>query len=247
MNYHRENAKFYTVKSGETLIMIANLFGIEVGDLRAANPHLNEYNLSPGELIIIPERKMDLIPGSLPVNREILELNNAFRMLWEQHIVWTRIVISDIVFENPELDFAIARLLQNPEDFGAQLAKFYGAAFGREFASLMRDHLTIAAELVQAALSGDNQKFAELNRSWFQNADAMSRALASVNPYWGYKRWREMFGEHLNLVLEEATLFIENRLEENVRLFDKMERQALMMADFMTRGIVSQFFCNFCA
>lgn len=57
MNYHRENAKFYTVKSGETLIMIANLFGIEVGDLRAANPHLNEYNLSPGELIIIPEEK----------------------------------------------------------------------------------------------------------------------------------------------------------------------------------------------
>lgn len=246
MNCHCQNGNYYTVKGGETLLMIANRFGVDIGALRAANPNLNEYNLVPGQIIIIPARVKELVPGPLPVNREILELNNAFRMLWEEHITWTRIVISDIVFENPELDFAVARLLRNPEDFGELLARFYGSAFGHEFSALMKDHLTIAAELVKTAIAGDDARFNELNRAWFKNDDDMAQALSSVNPYWSFKRWQEMFYEHLHLVMEEATLFIENRFAEVVRLFDEMERQALMMADFMTQGVVSQFMRHDC-
>ncbi|MCK9537176.1 MAG: LysM peptidoglycan-binding domain-containing protein [Bacilli bacterium] len=236
----------YTVKSGETLFMIANRFGVDIEQLRTVNPHINEYNIIAGQLIGIPSKQETLSLKPIPVNLIILDLNNTFRMLWEQHIVWTRIVISDITSDMAELNFAVARLLRNPGDFGEQMAKYYGYDFGRKFAALMHDHLSIAAELVQTAKRGDNQKFDELNRQWFKNADDMARVLASVNPYWDFKAWQKMFYEHLNLVLKEATQFLNNQLEANVLLFDQMERQALEMADTMTKGIINQFPYQFC-
>ena len=232
----------YDVKSGETLFMIANRFGVDLEQIRSVNPHVSEYNIVSGQTIWIPRKCEKPKPKPIPVNRNILRLNNAFRKLWEQHILWTRIVISDIVFEIPERDFAITRLLRNPDDFGKQLSQFYGSSFGRDFGALMYDHLTIAAELVHAVKSGNEERFEELNRKWFKNADDMARALTSVNPYWDFETWQKMLYEHLDLVLKEATLFINCQLEENVLLFDKMEQQALEMADMMTKGIINQFF-----
>ena len=41
------------------------------------------------------------------------------RLLWEQHVYWTRMLISGIVFGSPDVEQTKARLLRNPADFAA--------------------------------------------------------------------------------------------------------------------------------
>jgi len=46
----------YQVEKGETLFSLASRFGVEVGDLKKANPSLLSRSLETGEIILIPKR-----------------------------------------------------------------------------------------------------------------------------------------------------------------------------------------------
>jgi hypothetical protein len=50
-----------------------------------------------------------------------------------------------------------------------------------------------------------------------------------------------MFYEHLNLVKSEAVALLSNKYEDSISIFDKIEDQALKMADIFTEGILRQF------
>ena len=78
-------------------------------------------------------------------------------MLWEQHVVWTRLTIISIVFSLPDVDLLTNRLLRNPKDFEALLRPLYGDRVASWFADLFTSHLVIAAELVNAAKAGDTR------------------------------------------------------------------------------------------
>ena len=85
-----------------------------------------------------------------PYNNDIIsiaqaDLNNYLRLLWEQHIVWTRLTILSIVFDLPDLDLVTNRLLRNPKDFEALLMPLYGDSAASRFEELLTSHLTIAA------------------------------------------------------------------------------------------------------
>lgn len=233
----------YTIKAGDNLYLLANRFNTTVRDILIYNPGLDPQRLRIGQIIYIPRN----INSSRPirVNSAYLQLSNQFRMLWEQHIAWTRIVIMDIIYDLPETPFATARLLRNPQDFGNAFRTFYGNDVALRISTLFTEHLTLAAEVVKAAKANNTEKVQELNVKWFRNADDIARFLASINPYWSFDEWQNMLYEHLNLVTDEALNFLNQQFEVNVALFDDMERQALEMADTMTNGIVRQFPQNF--
>ncbi|HHU55568.1 MAG TPA: LysM peptidoglycan-binding domain-containing protein [Acholeplasmataceae bacterium] len=229
----------YTIKSGDNLYIIASRYNTTVKDILAHNVGLNPQSIKVGQVIFVPKN----INYSRPIriNRSVLGLNNLMRMLWEQHITWTRIVIMDIVYDLPETPFAINRLLRNPQDFGNAFRRFYGDVVAQRITVLFTEHLTLAADIVVAAKENNQARVEELNSQWFRNADDIAKLLASINPFWSFVEWQKMLYEHLELVTNEALNFINNRLEANVALYDEMERQALGMADTMTEGIVRQF------
>lgn len=170
-----------------------------------------------------------------------IRLSNQMRLLWEQHVSWTRMTITSIVFDLPDVEVVTARLLKNPPDFGKIFRYYYGNQIALKFEELFTDHLIIAAELVKAAKAGDNEKVEDANRRWYQNANEIAAFLASINPYWSEREWRRMLHEHLRLTANEAITMIEGDYIADIELYDEIELQALMMADEMTRGIIRQF------
>lgn len=175
------------------------------------------------------------------ISRKEQMLGNQMRLLWEQHVYWTRLVISGIVFNSPDLGVSKTRLLRNPGDFATALSPFYGRVTAERFAELLTEHLTIAAELVTAASEGRSKEATDAEKRWYDNADRIASFLSSINPHWTIQEWREMLYSHLDMTKQEAGDFITGNYAASVTVFDQIENEALEMADRMTEGIVQQF------
>jgi hypothetical protein len=171
----------------------------------------------------------------------MMDLISEFRLLWTEHTAWTAFTILSLVQNLPEAEVYTQRLLRNPTDFAAALEPFYGEDAAKEFDQLLSEHLTIAAEIVKAALAGDNNAMTDADRRWHENANEIANLLASLNPYWNEEDWMAMMNEHLGNVSAFADTLMSEDYAANVRAFDQMLAQVLEMGDMMAEGIAMQF------
>ncbi len=171
----------------------------------------------------------------------MMDLINQFRQLWVEHAAWTAFTIYSMVQSLPEAEVYTQRLLRNPTDFAAAMEPFYGVEAAQELGQLLSEHLTIAAELVKAAMAGDNNAMTDADRRWHENADKIAGLLASLNPYWNEEEWMVMMSEHLDNVSNYADTLMSKDYAANVRAFDQMLDQVLEMGDMMAEGISMQF------
>lgn len=235
----------YAIRPGDSLWLIAQHFNTTLHAIMSANPTLDAGNLQVGRIVYIPQKSKCQTTATQPLSEEISKeqqiVSNHMRLLWEQHIYWTRLAILSVVYDLPDLKFVDARLLRNPKDFEEALRPFYGEDIAAEFAELLTDHLIIAGELVHAAKVGDSAKVTDIERRWYENADQIAAFLGEINPYWSAQEWREMLYDHIAMTKDEAVAIISQDYEESINIFEKIEQQALMMADIMTQGLVQQF------
>ncbi|NLL66298.1 MAG: LysM peptidoglycan-binding domain-containing protein [Clostridiaceae bacterium] len=233
----------HTVQPNDSLFWIAQRYNTTVEAIISANPGVDLSTIYIGQVINIwPGYKTpDKNRPANCITQAQLNLSNHLRLLWEQHITWTRLTIISMVFNLPDVDLVTQRLLRNPKDFEAALAPLYGEQAASRFSELLRNHLIIAADLVNAAKAGDNNAVAQTERIWYDNARNIAAFLASINPYWSRQEWENMLFKHLALVKDEAVFMLTNEFQKGIDLYDEMERQAMMMADVMTSGILKQF------
>lgn len=254
----------YIIQQGDTLYKIANQYGISIQDVINANPGVDPYNLHVGQIIRVPtaattnqqyiypgQQTTQQVPQQAPqlspqeISKAEQTLSNLMRLLWEQHVYWTRLFLVSTTFGLPDVEFVTTRLLRNPKDFEAALKPFYGDKSAAKFAELFTNHLTIAAELVNAAKAGDNTAAAAAEKRWYANADEIAAFLENINPYWTAQGWRKMLYDHLAMTKTEAVDLLTQKYEDSIRIFEMIEQEALAMADLMTQGLIRQFPQNF--
>ena len=169
-------------------------------------------------------------------------LRSNMRVLWEDHITWTRLAIISLTTGSPDTEATVARLLKNQTDIGNAVKPFYGRAAGNELTKQLRLHILIAADLVAAAKAGDQVKLADAQARWKSNASDIAAVLNSVNPrYWKVAPLEAMLGVHLTLTTQEAVARLEGNWAADVAAYDKIHRHALMMSDALSSGIIKQF------
>ena len=169
------------------------------------------------------------------------QLRMAMHKLWEDHIVWTRNVILNIMDDLPGTEQAVNRLLSNQDDIGNAVKPFYGEAGGKELTRLLREHITTAADLLKAAKAGNNTAFDAANKKWIANADEISDFLSKANPNWKLADMKKMMHDHLTLTTDEAVARLKKDYAADVKAYDKVHDEILMMADMLTDGIIKQF------
>ena len=168
--------------------------------------------------------------------------HDAMRGLWEDHIVWTRMAIVGIVDDRPDASFAVERLLRNQDDIGDAVKPFYGEAAGEALSTLLREHITGAADLLVAAKSGDAAAIEAARAAWYANADEIGAFLADANPRnWDRAEMQDMMRDHLDLTFAEALARLQGDFEADVAAYDRIHGQILHMADMLSDGIVAQF------
>src|SRR3954447_5418642 len=169
-------------------------------------------------------------------------LHDGMRKLWEDHITWTRLAIVSFAAGSPDLQATETRLLRNQTDIGNAIKPYYGAKAGNQLTALLKEHITGAVALLQAAKSGDADAVAKAKAAWYANANQIADFLAKANPRsWPRSAMRSMMKTHLDQTLKEAVDQLNGRYHASVRDYDSVHRHILEMADGLSDGIVRQF------
>lgn len=156
--------------------------------------------------------------------------------------MWTRSFLISTLNQLEDQDAITNRLLRNPRDFGDTLSRYYEKEIIDEFVQLFTEHLTIASEYLNAIIDNDSSSIQSYRDEWFANADQLSAFFTKINLEWDENTWKQFFYNHLNMIEFMITHQLKQEYEESVQLYDMFEEEALIMADYMIKGIINEFY-----
>ena len=229
----------YKIQPGDSLWHIAQRFSTTVAAIFAVNPGVDINRIFVGQTVLIPQSSR--VKPKHCISKAELNLRSKMRLLWEQHVAWTRMTIISLAFNLPNADFVTSRLLRNATDNGNSLRPYYGDVAANTYSDLIKQHLILAADLVKAAVAGNEKVAADTEKKWYANADEIAVFLHSINPFLSEEVVRKMFYEHLALTKLEAIRMIAKDYKADIEVFDQIEAQALEMADAISGAIIKQF------
>ncbi len=179
-------------------------------------------------------------------NAKQASFHDDMRKLWEDHVTWTRLAIVTFSDGSPGVDATAARLMRNQEDIGEAIKPFYGTAAGDQLTALLKDHIGIAVQLLQAAKAGDQSGFDTANAAWYANSDEIADFLAGANPkYWPRATMRASMRMHLDQTLAEAGHELGGEYAASVADYEEIHHHILEMADLLSAGIIRAFPSSF--
>lgn len=152
------------------------------------------------------------------------DLRLAVRKLWEDHITYTRNYIISAVADLPDADSVAKRLLQNQE---------------------LKDHITIATEVVKAAKAGNTTALDAAQKKWTGNGQEIAAFLSGANPNWPKATLETMLQKHLDLTSGEVVARLKKDWAADIEAYDDGHAHMLMFADALTDGIAKQFPAKF--
>jgi len=177
-----------------------------------------------------------------PRNAAQSAFHDQMRKLWEDHVTWTRLAIVTFADGSPGFDATAARLLQNQTDIGNAIKPYYGDAAGNRLTALLRDHISIAVEILTAARDGNTSAFDAASARWYANANDIADFLSAANPKsWPDSVLRADMKAHLDQTLAEAAHELHGEYAAGVSDYEAIHHHILMMADTLSAGIIAQF------
>lgn len=169
------------------------------------------------------------------------KLDQDMRKLWSEHVIWTRDYIIAALGDHSDLQAATNRLMRNQEDIGNAVGAYYGKPAGDQLTKLLKEHISISADLVKAAKAGNQAAKQSEDKKWHQNAQDIAEFLSKANPNWPKATLVEMMNTHLATTTDELTARLDKKWDDDTKAFDAVYNHILGMADALSEGIVKQF------
>ena len=132
-------------------------------------------------------------------------------------------------------------MLKNQDDIGDAIKPYYGSDAGKQLTKLLRDHITIATEVVTAAKGGNKDQLDQAQKKWSANGKDIAAFLSGANPNWHKGELEEMLQKHLDLTSGEVVGRLKKDWAADIKSYDKVHAHMLMFADMLTEGIAKQF------
>ena len=129
--------------------------------------------------------------------------------------------------------------------FSRQCNPAQAESAGQKLTVLLKEHISIAVEVINAAKSGDKTALQEADSRWQKNGVEIADFLSSANPYWSKAMLAEMMKMHLSTTTEEVVARLNKNWDEDIRAFEKVYDHILKMSDALSEGIVKQFPAKF--
>jgi hypothetical protein len=184
-------------------------------------------------------------PGASAPSEAAWILKQDMRKLWTDHVAWTRNYVIAAVAGAPDAAEAAKRLMNNQEAIGKAVAKYYGDPAGDQLTALLKEHISIAVDVVKAAKLKDKAAFKRADEKWHANADRIADFLSAANPHWPKATLTSLMKEHLSTTTDEVSARIKKDWSADVKAYDSIYEHILKLSDALADGIVKQFPAKF--
>ncbi len=175
------------------------------------------------------------------LNESVIKLKYDMQKAWIEHAWWTRsFIVSNLAGLEDQKD-VLDRLMQNQVDIGNLIKPYYGEEAGTKLTNLLREHIAIAGQLIDAVKTKNQVNTEKYNKEWVRNADEIVAFLTKANPNWSKKILTDMFYTHLKLTTEEVQSRLNRNWKGDIKVADINEQHLIKMGDLLTDGIVKQF------
>ncbi len=131
--------------------------------------------------------------------------------------------------------------MRDQEDIGEAAANYYGKAAGDKLTSLLKEHISIAVDLIKAAKAGDKAVQQQADSRWQKNAVDIADFLSKANPNWPKATLVDLMKTHLSTTTNEVVARLNKNWDEDVKAWDAVYNHILMMSDALSDGIIKQF------
>jgi uncharacterized protein YejL (UPF0352 family) len=169
------------------------------------------------------------------------QLRLEMRRLWEDNVIWTRVVIIDASAQLGDLQVAVQRLLRNLTEIGNLLRPFAGNLVSDQLIAALRDSQSIAMEMFNAARANDTAKLTDAKNRWLASVDAVLVVLGQMNPGLANTELRNLIRSNLDKTFSEAVSYFGGNYNQSIADYDAVILGVLRMADILSQGIVTQF------
>lgn len=168
-------------------------------------------------------------------------LHEAERRLWMDHVSWTRNYIVSAIASQKDQNDVLERLLRNQDDIGNSIKPYYGEEAGKQLTTLLREHIQLAGQVLDAAKNNNSADLDKYNTLWYENADKIAVFLSSANPHYSEKELKNMLHQHLQFVTDQVVARLKNDWPADMKAYEKGEDHMVHFADILADGIIAQF------
>lgn len=227
----------HIVQPGDSFYRLAQRYQTTIPEIILRNPGVNPYNLQVGTRLSICSGQ-----DQNTVQRDEVDLNNDMRKAWQQHVYWTRMLMTSLLNDLKDQEAVEKRVMKTPEGIAGVFEKFYDKAVIAQLRQLLEEHTRIGGEIIQTTKESGIQAADQLERQWYQNADQIARLLSDINKDYSYDELQRALAQHLEMLKQQLMASVNQEYNEAVGVFDEGENQILELADYLTEGLLKQFY-----
>ena len=175
------------------------------------------------------------IDNEIPLTNSIINLKMDEQKLWIDHVTWTRSFIVSDLAALPDKEVVLQRLLKNQDDIGSSIKPYYGEEAGNKLSKLLREHITIAGQVVDSAKSNNKADLDKYNKLWYKNADEIADFLSSANSNLSNSELKDMLHKHLEFVTAQVVDSAKSNNKADLDKYNKLwYKNADDIADFLS-------------
>ncbi len=171
-----------------------------------------------------------------------MSLIYRFRDLWRQYILWTREFIINVACNFNNSPFITSRMNQLTLDFAYQFRYYYGYEKAKILELLLKKQFFISVQIINAVKAEDKELSDVVRTEWYKNVDEITDFLSGLNPHWSKEYWQQLLYEHLFMLEYEGTCEYMAKYNADLRNYETIENQSLILANYMAEGIIKQLY-----
>ncbi|HTL12400.1 MAG TPA: hypothetical protein VL588_07920 [Bdellovibrionota bacterium] len=176
-------------------------------------------------------------PQAMAMSGSPARMQSEMRKLWEDHLTYSRNYVISGLAGIKDTGLVAARLMENQSAIGQTLRGAYGSQVGDRFASLLKNHILIAFDIVDAAHGGDVNGITAGQNQWHTNAEEIADLLSSLNPRWKRPMILSTLYRHLDHMAAQIAARMAQNWAADIDAYDQDHDEMLAFADLLATGI----------
>jgi len=161
--------------------------------------------------------------------------------LWLQ-LAFTIRSLMITVMRDPERTPVVANQLYSviTNNFYNYFRFFYGPEIAQQFVNLISNYITHFWRLFEALHTNNSEAINSNTSELYRSVDQIASFLASINVYWSEEQWRSFLYQFTRTKIEQALALATKDFDREYQLYRSIEDYAVLMGDYMARGIISR-------